>query len=135
MTNMHEGVRQRLRDARVGDILPPDFLAGHRRRRLAATAVLLPGAQDLDDYRRQLDASATDFAAWDGMLVALEADGAQTHRLVIVDRYGQVYDVTDSADAAGLPSASALEEWFKFLATACPECGVLDDPVASGPVP
>jgi hypothetical protein len=90
MTNMHEGVRQRLRDARVGDILPPDFLAGDRRRRLAATAVLLPGAQDLDDYRRQLDASATDFAAWDGMLVALEADGSQKQRVVIVARYGQV---------------------------------------------
>ena len=29
----------------------------------------------------------------------------------------------------------ALEEWFRFLATACPECGVIDDPVAFGPTP
>ena len=34
-----------------------------------------------------------------------------------------------------LPDAAALEEWFRFLATACPECGVIDDPVWSGPTP
>ena len=26
-----------------------------------------------------------------------------------------------------------LSEWFRFLATACPECGVIDDPLLSGP--
>jgi hypothetical protein len=28
-----------------------------------------------------------------------------------------------------------LEEWFKFLATMCPECGVLDDPIGRGWTP
>jgi hypothetical protein len=135
MTIEQERVLGRLRSVRVGDVLPPDLLAPDRRRRLAATAVVLPGAQGLDEYQRRLEASAADFAAWDGAVRVLDCDGSADHRVVIVDRYSQVYDVTDSADAAGLPSAAAVEEWFKFLATACPECGVLDDPVASGPVP
>lgn len=125
----------RLREVRVGDILPPDLLVPRYRRRLAATAVILPGEAGLDDYVASLGASTPDFAAWDGEVLELERDGSASHRIVIVDRYGQVYDVTDATDAQQLPDASAVEEWFKFLATACPECGVLDDPVASGPVP
>ena len=36
-------------------------------------------------------------------------------------------------DAADLPDAHELAEWFRFLATACPECGVLDDALLTGP--
>lgn len=126
---------RRLREVRVGDILPPHLLAPQHRRRLAATALILPGERGLDEYVAALRASAADFAAWDGELLELDRDGSTAHRVVIVDRYGQVYDVTDAADATDLPDARAIEEWFKFLATACPECGVLDNPVASGPVP
>ena len=64
-----------------------------------------------------------------------DPDGEATHRLLVVDRYGQVYAVHDEANAADLPDADALEEWFRFLATACPECGVLDDPLLAGPTP
>jgi hypothetical protein len=60
--------------------------------------------------------------------VVLGPHGGYEHRVVILDRYGQVYDVTSAEDAVWLPTAAALEEWFKFLATACPECGVIDDP-------
>ena len=67
--------------------------------------------------------------------MVLAADGGPNHRLLIVDRYRQVYAVHDEADAARLPDADALEEWFRFLATACPECGVIDDPTAAGPTP
>jgi hypothetical protein len=55
------------------------------------------------------------------------------HRLLIVDRYGQVYSVSNADAAADLPDADALTDWFRFLATACPECGVIDDPNLSGP--
>lgn len=48
--------------------------------------------------------------------------------LVVADRWGVVYDVVSSADESELPSADEIEEWFKFLATQCPECGVIDDP-------
>jgi hypothetical protein len=116
-------------------VLPPDLLAPERRRRLAASAVVLPGDAGLDEYLRELHAAAADFAAWDGAVQVLDPDGSPAHRVVIVDRYGQVYHVVDATDAAALPDAAAVEEWFKFLATACPECGVLDNPVASGPVP
>ena len=38
-------------------------------------------------------------------------------------------------DADDLPGVGELSEWFRFLATACPECGVIDDPLLSGPTP
>ena len=74
-----------------------------------------------------------DFAGWDGRVVVTDPDGQPMHRLAVVDRYGQVYSVTDADAATDLPDAAALTEWFRFLATACPECGVLDDPVLDGP--
>jgi hypothetical protein len=117
-----------IRDARVGDLLPRRRIASGRTRRIDATAFVIPGAGDLSDYARQIELHAEDFAAWDGRVVRLESDGAVDHRVVIVDRYGQVYDSTSAADPAGLPSSHDIEEWFRFLATACPECGVIDDP-------
>jgi hypothetical protein len=67
-------------------------------------------------------------------VVVLPSDGGEAHRVVVVDRYGQVYAVFDG-DEEVLPDAAALEEWFRFLATACPECGVLDDPIGRGWTP
>lgn len=122
-----------LRDARVGDLLPPSIIDRRRSRRLDATAILLPGTGTTDGYRQALAGRADDFASWDGRLEVAEPDGAADHRLLIVDRYNQVYALTDTADPYGLPDADAIEEWFRFLATACPECGVLDDPLVSGP--
>ena len=124
-----------LRRARIGDRVPSALLGPMRTRRLDATAVLLPGSGDLHAYRRGLEAHADAFAAWDGLARIAEADGEPSHRLLVVDRYRQVYAVHDTADAGELPDADALVEWFRFLATACPECGVLDDPVLAGPTP
>lgn len=120
------------RDARVGDLLPLDR---NRARRIDATALWLRGAGDAARYADALAARAADFAAWDGRVVELPPDGGDVHRLLIVDRYGQVYAIHDAPTTEELPDADALEEWFRFLATACPECGVLDDPVARGPTP
>ncbi len=122
-----------LREARVGDQLPSSLIDRRRARRLDATAILLPGAAGTDAYRAAIEARAADFATWDGRFEVADPDGSAVHRLLIVDRYRQVYAVTDSAETADLPDADALEEWFRFLATACPECGVLDDPTLSGP--
>ena len=117
-----------LRGARTGDILPPSTVDFGRLRRLDATAFVLPGASAIDAYRSDLDAAAASFAAWDGRVKVLEPDDRPMHRVVIADRYGQVYETTDAEDPQTLPDARAFEEWFRFLATACPECGVLDDP-------
>lgn len=124
-----------LRTARVGDQLPRSVVDRTRARRLDATTMLVPGQGPLDEYRAALEAAAGEFGLWDGRVLVTEADGEKAHRLLIVDRYGQVYAVHDAADPADLPDADALTEWFRFLATACPECGVLDDPVYSGPTP
>lgn len=121
----------RPRNARVGDLLPRS-LVKRGARRIEATALLVPGA-GADDYLRNLAGRSADFAAWDGAVVALDSDGSAEHRLLVVDRYGQVYAVHDAARADELPDADALEEWFRFLATACPECGVIDDPMLGGP--
>ena len=130
-----QNLQARLRGAVMGEILPPNLLAPTTTRRIDGLAVLIPGTRPLEGYLAGLAAAEADFRAWDGRVLVLEADGVASHRLLIVDRYGQVYDVTDAAQAEDLPDVGALEQWFRFLATACPECGVLDDPVASGPVP
>lgn len=120
------------RDARVGDLLPLDRV---RARRIDATALLLPGTADTTAYTDALAARADDFAAWDGRVAERPPDGLEAHRLLILDRYGQVYAVHEAATTEELPDPDALEEWFRFLATACPECGVIDDPSRYGPTP
>ena len=125
----------RPRAARVGDRISSAMLGRRRARRIDATALLVPGRGGAEDYRSALAARAADFEDWDGVVETLEADGEAAHRLLIVDRYRQVYAVHDATDPDDLPSADDLEEWFRFLATACPECGVIDDPVLSGPTP
>lgn len=97
--------------------------------------MLQPGAAPIEPYRSSIDAGAADFADWDGRVLILAADGEPTHRLLVVDRYRQVYAVHDATDAGDLPDPRELNEWFRFLATACPECGVLDDPLLTGPTP
>jgi len=123
------------RTARVGDILPSRLIDRPHARRLEATAFLIPGTGSLKAYHSMLQAGARDFADWDGRVIVADPDGAPTHRLLVVDRYRQVYAVDDAADAGDLPDAHALSEWFRFLATACPECGVLDEALLTGPTP
>jgi hypothetical protein len=124
-----------LRNATVGSLVPPSMLEGRGSRRLEATAFILPGHGDLGGYLARLAAAREDFAGWDGRVVVLSADGKAAHRAAIVDRYGQVYETTEAVDAADLPGTGDLLEWFRFLATACPECGVLDDPTDRDWVP
>ena len=124
-----------LRGARVGDRLPRRLVDRASARRIDATAVLVPGARPPVGRIAQWRGSEAEFAAWDGRLMVAEPDGEPDHRLLVVDRYGQVYAVHDTADADQLPDAGALSEWFRFLATACPECGVIDDPLLAGPTP
>ena len=125
----------RVRAARVGDLLPASVVGRPATRVLDATAILVPGDAATDDYVAALDQRAADFGDWDGRIAIAEPDGAPMHRLAIVDRYGQVYSVTDAETTAGLPDAAALVDWFRFLATACPECGVIDDPIGRGWTP
>lgn len=113
---------------KVGERIPDRLVGERRTRRLEASAIVIPGRAGLTDYLQALTARADDFAAWDGRIVVLEPDRTPEHRVVVVDRYGQVYEAVTASDSSDLPSAHALEEWFRFLATACPECGVLDDP-------
>ena len=86
-------------------------------------------------FLADLDAARSRFAEWDGRIHVNEPDGEAPHRLLVVDRYRQVYAVHDEVEADALPGADELSEWFRFLATACPECGVIDDPLLTGPTP
>lgn len=131
---MTTATRTGLRNVLVGDLLPADALARRSVRGIEATALVLPGPRDLHAYLRRLEAAQDAFAAWDGLVQAFEPDGASVHRVLVVDRYGQVYALFDGSER-DLPNVADLEEWFRFLATACPECGVLDDPIGRGWVP
>ncbi|MGH7480584.1 MAG: hypothetical protein ACRELV_00385 [Longimicrobiales bacterium] len=48
--------------------------------------------------------------------------------LVVADRFGRIFDVVRAREADALPDMPELEEWARFLATQCPECGVPDAP-------
>jgi hypothetical protein len=76
-------------------------------------------------------------AAAPGLPVLVDAEGTVHQRLgvaaahavlLVVDRYGQVYDVVEADAAARLPDPPQLEQWTRFLSTQCPECGVIDEP-------
>ena len=116
-----ELLSRQIREARVGDLVKAAG-AGRVARGLEATAIVVPGASGLGPYADGVESRRADFAAWDGRVVILPGDGEPEHLVAIVDRYGQVYEKTSTPNVASLPHSDALEEWFKFLATACPEC-------------
>ena len=72
-----------------------------------------------------------------GARVAIDPGGALRERvgvdeaswaLVVADRWGIVYHVARANGPEALPDMAELREWAKFLATQCPECGVIDWP-------
>lgn len=48
--------------------------------------------------------------------------------ILIADRYGEVYEATGAGAEHAFPSVRDVESWLRFLATQCPECGVIDEP-------
>lgn len=48
--------------------------------------------------------------------------------LLIADRWGQLYHVEAADAVAELGAPDEIEEWLRYLATQCAECGVLDEP-------
>ena len=66
--------------------------------------------------------------------MVLAADGGPNHRLHIVDRYRRSTPSTMKPMPHAFPTPM-LSRNVRFLATACPECGVIDDPTAGGPTP
>ncbi len=47
--------------------------------------------------------------------------------LLVADRWGEIYHLTRAWRAEDLPRVEEVEEWLKYLATQCPECGVPDE--------
>jgi hypothetical protein len=58
---------------------------------------------------------------------AIRAPSSQA-ALVIADRWGLVYFTRSAESPEALPAPAEIEEWLRFLATQCPECGVPDEP-------
>ena len=48
--------------------------------------------------------------------------------VIVADRWGEVYAVAAGTDPSELPGPDAIDEWLRFLAMQCPECGVIDEP-------
>jgi hypothetical protein len=64
-----------------------------------------------------------DSGQWDALGVP-----AGESALIIADRWGEVYVARHSTSVSDFPAASEIEQWVRFLATQCPECGVIDEP-------
>lgn len=105
-------------------------------------------------YLADLAGHVAELAAWDGHVVALipDKDGAAAKfreralpfptliedertkglmddaGVVVADRYGQVYAVAPAGPAHAFLAPQEVEQWVRFLAIQCPECGVHDDP-------
>ncbi|HEX6937876.1 MAG TPA: hypothetical protein VF158_00585 [Longimicrobiales bacterium] len=54
--------------------------------------------------------------------------GEREAALFIADRWGQIYLAERAPDESRLPGVDQIEEWLRYLATQCPECGVPDEP-------
>lgn len=54
--------------------------------------------------------------------------GAGQSALIIADRWGLVYFAAQTTGFTDLPDADEVEDWLRYLATQCPECGVPDEP-------
>jgi hypothetical protein len=96
--------------------------------------VIEPGGAEQPSHPDLLSASAS---SGDLDRVVLDAGGrlrrslgvgAEWWGLFVADRWGVLYFATRRRHAAELPDAAELREWVKFLATQCPECGVIDEP-------
>ncbi|MFW6202581.1 MAG: hypothetical protein ACOC8B_08380, partial [Gemmatimonadota bacterium] len=51
-----------------------------------------------------------------------------TAALFIADRWGQIYHAETGGVVDDLCRGDEVEEWLKYLATQCAECGVPDEP-------
>jgi len=76
----------------------------------------------------------------DGLQVAVDPDGELRRRLglddaswgvFVADRWGILYHVARSPETDALLGVGEIEEWLRYLATQCPECGVIDEPIPS----
>ncbi|HJR64057.1 MAG TPA: redoxin domain-containing protein [Gemmatimonadaceae bacterium] len=122
-----------------------------RRRGREATVLVQvhgPTCPDCRRYLSELATAAGDLASWDGRVVAIvpgSLDEASAVRaelrlpfavlsdavgrspladgtaVVVADRYGHVYFVTETGAGHALPTPRELEEWLTYLATQCPE--------------
>jgi hypothetical protein len=127
------------------------------QRRLATVLFLFHGDGDCaacHEHVRRL-AGEVDWRDWDGRFLVLTrggeaadvpvppparvahmepataagTSGTDNGLLLIADRYGQIYHIAPiEADSHAIPDPGEVEEWLRFLATQCPECGVPDQP-------
>lgn len=76
-----------------------------------------------EEIESELLSAKTSSAMW--KLLSVD-DGRSA--LIIADRWGVVYFAQQTDTFADLPAPERIEEWVRFLATQCPECGVIDEP-------
>ncbi len=75
-------------------------------------------------YVESLAAKATDLRAHDTAFIVTtdEIAGVPMPGIVIADRWGEIYFVTDAVSAAALPDPEDLIAWLRYVQRECPEC-------------
>ncbi|MGH7462112.1 MAG: hypothetical protein ACREMA_13960 [Longimicrobiales bacterium] len=71
----------------------------------------------------QLTTAMAPASAWEALGIGPH-DGA----LIITDRWSVIYVARSTRTFSDLPPVTEVEEWLRYLATQCPECGVIDEP-------
>jgi hypothetical protein len=132
---------------RMGDGVP---VPARGRPREAVVYLFLTEPAGWAGYLRRLAEHRSEFADWDGRIIAVAAGPGESWRpladelgesvwivedpdrrlaaagedglprAAVADRYGEIYHVW-SDDALPLPEPRELEEWLRFLALQCPE--------------
>ena len=62
-------------------------------------------------------------SAWEALGI-----GPDDNALIITDRWSVVYVARRGRAITDLPPVPEVEDWLRYLATQCPECGVIDEP-------
>lgn len=136
----------------------PVRLRGADRRATVLVGVHSASCPGCRRYLDEIDAAASSLELWGARLLALVPGGVENARalksetglsfrvvaaaknapaadtpaedavVLIADRWGEIYHVARSGAGHELPIPPELEEWLRFLATQCPECGVPDSP-------
>ena len=102
----------------------------HDRLRIwgARAFIVAADTQPIVDRLRGIHAPFEWVADADGEIRRRWALQSAQAAVFIADRWGEVFHAETGGEVRDLATPAEIEEWLKYLATQCAECGVPDEP-------